>query len=269
MRQSRTAYAVTSLLLAVAFTVAGPLVGEAAPGPAASGYVALGDSYSSGVGAGDYLASSGDCRRSSRAYPALWAAAHAPSSFTFVACNGARTTDVLESQLGALGPRTGLVSVTAGGSDSGFSGVMITCVVAGQRACLSAVDKALAHVDGVLPGDLDRLYAAIDARAPAARVVVLGYPHFYQLPGACSSGLQTPARSAINVAVDRLNLVIAKRAADHGFTFVDVRDSFAGHEICSSTPWLRSVDVLHPTESYHPTAPGQSFGYLPRFSAAI
>ena len=38
-------------------------------------YVALGDSYSSGVGAGSYLGSSGSCDQSARAYPALWDAA--------------------------------------------------------------------------------------------------------------------------------------------------------------------------------------------------
>jgi len=35
-------------------------------------YVALGDSYSSGLGAGDYISSSGSCDRSTNAYPALW-----------------------------------------------------------------------------------------------------------------------------------------------------------------------------------------------------
>ena len=34
---------------------------------AAEGYVALGDSYSSGVGAGSYISSSGDCKRSTKA----------------------------------------------------------------------------------------------------------------------------------------------------------------------------------------------------------
>ncbi|NEE11464.1 lipase, partial [Streptomyces sp. SID7499] len=65
---------------------------SAADSAAAGGYVALGDSYSSGVGAGSYLSDSGDCRRSTKAYPYLWQAANSPASFDFVACSGATTS---------------------------------------------------------------------------------------------------------------------------------------------------------------------------------
>ncbi|MFF7974275.1 GDSL-type esterase/lipase family protein [Streptomyces sp. NPDC007905] len=269
MRQSRIASYGASLLLAAACALAGPSTAEPAPSTVATGYVALGDSYSAGVGAGSYLNSGAKCLRSSRAYPALWAAAHAPSSFGFTACNGARTSDVLASQLGPLGPRTGLVSITVGGSDAGFGRVMATCVLPGRTACLSAIAGALSSVDGTLAGNLDRLYGAIRSKAPAAHVVVLGYPHFYHLNGTCSGGLQDIERSALNDAVDRLNDVIAERAAVHGFTFADARTAFTGHEICSSSPWLRSVDWLDLTESYHPTAPGQALGYLPLLMGAI
>jgi hypothetical protein len=58
-------------------------------------YVALGDSFSSGLGAGDYISSSGSCDRSTRAYPEQWADANAPASFVSVACAGATTADIL------------------------------------------------------------------------------------------------------------------------------------------------------------------------------
>ncbi|TVZ83148.1 SGNH/GDSL hydrolase family protein [Streptomyces sp. BK340] len=273
MRRSRIASCVSSALVAAACTLAGPATAPAAPSAGAThsealDYVALGDSYSAGVGAGSYFTSASDCLRSGRAYPVLWAAAHAPSSFSFTACNGARTSDVLSSQLGPLTSRTDLVSITVGGSDSGFSGVMATCVLPGTEACFSAVAKARAFMGGTLPGSLDRLYSAIRSKAPAARVVVLGYPHLYQVHGTCSGGLADTERSVLNEAVDQLNGVIAERAVDHGFTFADPRAAFAGHEICSSTPWLHSVDWLDLTESYHPTAPGQSLGYLPLLTGA-
>lgn len=273
MSRSRIASYASSALLAAACTLAGPATAPAAPSAeakhsAALDYVALGDSYSAGVGAGGYFTSASDCLRSGRAYPALWAAAHVPASFSFTACNGARTNDVMASQLGPLSPRTDLVSITVGGSDSGFTSVMATCVLPGTKACLSAVTKARTFMDGTLPGNLDRLYSAIRGKAPAAHVVVLGYPHFYQLHGTCSGGLADTERSALNAAVDQLNRVIAQRAVDHGFTFTDPRAAFAGHEICSSTPWLHSVDWLDLTESYHPTAPGQSQGYLPLLTGA-
>ena len=263
MRQSRTAAGACSLLLAAACAFADPATAQVAPEAMAAGYVALGDSYSSGAGAGDYLPPDTRCKRSARAYPVLWAEAHQPSSFTFTACNGARTTDVLDGQLGSLGPRTGLVTVTAGGSDVGFSTAMTTCALGGTTRCLSAVTASRTTMDGALPANLDRLYSAIRNRAPAAHVVVLGYPHLYQLRGSCVLGLADTERAAVNDAVDHLNGVIAQRAADHGFTYADVRAAFTGHEICSRSPWLHSVDPLAITESYHPTAPGQSLGYLP------
>jgi len=268
MRQSPIAAGVSSLLLTAACALTGTTTAQAAPHSAAHDYVALGDSYSSGVGAGNYLGSSGNCMRSRRAFPALWAASHARSSFSFTACNGARTSDVMNGQLGPLNTRTGLVSVTAGGSDVGFGHVMTTCVLRGTRACLSAVTGARAYMDKTLPRNLDRLYTAISRKAPGAHVVVMGYPHLYKLHGSCAVGLAETARSAVDRAVDQLDTVIAKRAADHGFTFADVRGAFHGHEICSTSPWMRSIDLLALTESYHPTALGHSRGYLPALGRA-
>jgi hypothetical protein len=263
MRQTRIAAGACSLLLAAACAFAGPATAQAPPRTPAGGYVALGDSYSSGVGAGDYLASGKECKRSSRAYPVLWAEAHAPATFSFAACNGAGTEEVLTEQLGHLSPRTSLVTLTVGGHDSGFAGTMAMCAVGGSDRCHTAVSRAVDTMDGSLTDRLDRLYTAIRDRAPAARVVVLGYPRLYHLRGSCALGLQDGERAALNDAVDHLNGVIAGRAAAHGFTFADVTAAFAGHEICSSRPWLHSVDILAITESYHPTAPGQSLGYLP------
>jgi hypothetical protein len=79
MRRSRFAAYVTTLLLAAGAALTGATSAQAATGP----YVALGDSYSSGVGAGSYISSSGDCKQSTKAYPYLWAAAKSPSSFSF------------------------------------------------------------------------------------------------------------------------------------------------------------------------------------------
>ncbi|MEW2397664.1 SGNH/GDSL hydrolase family protein [Streptomyces sp. NPDC046862] len=264
MRRSRlTAYA-TSLLLAVVFALTGATTAQASQQAAATGYVALGDSYSSGVGAGSYISSSGDCKRSTKAFPYLWAAANSPSSFDFTACSGARTSDVTASQLAPLNSSTGLVSITVGGNDAGFADVMTTCVTSSDSTCISRINTAKAYVDSTLPGRLDSVYSAIRAKAPAAHVVVLGYPRFYQLGQTCA-GLSETKRSAINNASDYLNTAIAKRAADHGFTFGDVRPTFTGHELCSGDSWLHSVNWLNIGESYHPKASGQSGGYLPVF----
>lgn len=265
MKMPRFAALASALLLAAGAALFGAGQASAA---ADFGYVALGDSYSSGVGAGNYDSSSGDCKRSTRAYPALWAAAHSPQTFSFAACSGARTGDVLNNQLGPLNSGTDLVSITIGGNDAGFSDVMTTCVLQSESTCVSRVNQAKAYVDSTLPGQLDQVYNAIHSRSPGARVVVLGYPRFYKLNGTCVSGLTEGERSAINGASDYLNAAIAKRAANHGFAFASVSGAFTGHEICSGSEWLHSLNWLNIGESYHPTAAGQSGGYLPVFTSA-
>ncbi|MGW6257784.1 SGNH/GDSL hydrolase family protein [Streptomyces sp. NPDC055085] len=268
MRRSRITAYVTSLLLAVGVTLTGAATAQARTA-AATGYVALGDSYSSGVGAGSYISSSGDCKRSTKSFPYLWKTAHSPSSFDFTACSGARTGDVTANQLGPLTSSTGLVSISIGGNDAGFSDVMTTCVLQSESSCLSRIATAKAYVDSTLPGNLNSVYSAVRAKAPSAHVVVLGYPRFYKLNGSCLTGLSETERSAINGAADYLDSAIAARAAAYGFTFGDVRGTFTGHEICSSSVWLHSLNWLDIGESYHPTAAGQSGGYLPVFGGAV
>lgn len=259
-------------LAALAVTAGLALAGTLAAVPQAQassgGYVALGDSYSAGVGAGSYISSSGDCDRSTNAYAYLWQAANHPSSFAFEACSGATTSDVLSSQVSALSSSTSLVSITIGGNDAGFSSTMETCVLDGTSSCQSAVATAESYINNTLPARLDATYSAIRSDAPNAHVVVLDYPELYQVPGSCLLGISNTSRTAIDGAADDLDGVIAKEAAKYGFTFADVRSAFAGHEICSSgTAWLHST-TLPVDESYHPTAAGQSGGYLPVFSAA-
>jgi hypothetical protein len=251
---------------ALALVCAAGLLETGSAHAAATNYVALGDSYSSGVGAGAYDNSSGACKRSTKAYPELWAAAHHPSSFAFTARSGAKTTDVVSGQLGPVNSATSLISISAGGNDAGFSDVMTTCALDPESACLSRIAKARTFVDKSLPGLLDTVYDKISAKGPHAHVVVLGYPRLYKVPGDCLLGLSDTVRRAVDAAAGDLDAVLAKRAADHGFTFADVQGAFAGHELCSGAPWLHSV-TLPADESYHPTAAGQSGGYLPAFSA--
>jgi lysophospholipase L1-like esterase len=231
-------------------------------------YVALGDSYSSGVGAGSYIGSSGSCDRSTNAYPALWDTANQPASYVSEACSGATTATVLSSQLSALSTATTLVSITVGGNDVGFSSVMETCVLGSTSSCVSAVNHAEALTASQLPGELDSVLSAISADAPNARVVVLDYPDLYDLNKSSSCiGLSTTDRTDLNQGADQLDSQIQAAAARHGDVFADVRGYFTGHEICDSGSWLHSVNFLDVSESYHPTASGQSGAYEPVFSA--
>lgn len=245
------------------------LLVPALPALAASGvnYVALGDSYSSGVGSGSYISSSGSCLRSTLAFSQLWANVHNPASYRSVACSGATTTDVNSTQLSALSASTTLVSISIGGNDVGFSGILTDCVLYSTSTCVSEINSAenVAHTQ--LPGLLDTTYRGIRSAAPNARVVAVDYPRFYHDVWYCI-GLSSTDRQKINEGADVLDGVIAAAAARNGFAFADVRSAFAsGHEICDGSSWLHSVDWTDLVQSYHPTAAGQSGGYLPAFSA--
>lgn len=234
---------------------------------AGENYVALGDSYASGTGAGDY-GDSGDCLRSANAYPNLWTNANAPASFTFAACSGAVTEDVLNGQVNSLSADTTLVTISIGGNDAGFVDVITDCTLGSDQGCIDRVAEAKSFGTGTLPGRLDNVYSAITSKAPNAEVYVLGYPRLYKVPGECSVGLSDTKRAAINDGADTLAAVTAERAAAAGFTFVDMRSPFTGHEICSSDRWLHSL-TWPVTNSYHPTQSGHALGYLPTLTAAI
>ncbi len=262
MRRSRTLSLAVSLAAATAAVF---LVADPAHAASSVRYVALGDSYSSGVGAGSYISSSGSCERSTVAYSALWAAAHAPASYTSVACGGATTSSVISSQVSALSSSTTLVSITVGGNDVGFSNVMQTCVLQGTDACVAAVQSGENVAQSTLPGSLDAVFNAITAHAPSARVVVLDYPVFYQLNTLCV-GLSGTSHAKIDEGINLLDGVISAAASRHGFVFADVRSIFVGHQLCSGHDWLHSLSILHLSDSYHPTADGQKLGYLPVFT---
>jgi lysophospholipase L1-like esterase len=238
---------------------------SADPVAAAGKYVALGDSYASGTGAGSY-GDSGGCKRSANSYAQLWANANAPSAFDFAACSGAVTGDVLANQVGAITADTSLVTITIGGNDAGFADVMTDCNLGSDDSCVARNQEAQDFARTTLPGRLDGVYTEIRNRAPSAQVVVLGYPHIYQLGGSCSVGLSETKRGAINGSADVLAEVIAGRASAFGFTFVDARSAFAGHEICSGDWWLHSI-TWPIDESYHPNAAGHSGGYYAALSA--
>lgn len=129
-------------------------------------YVALGDSYSSGVGA---PGGTGACVQSPQGYPALFAEAADVTSFTLAACGGAKTAGVLSDQLAALGPQTDLVSITIGGNDVGFAPTLGSCLIGDDAGCARTVERARQTGLATVAADLDRTYAAVRQRAPTPR----------------------------------------------------------------------------------------------------
>ncbi|MFF4651444.1 SGNH/GDSL hydrolase family protein [Streptomyces sp. NPDC001380] len=229
-------------------------------------YVALGDSYSAGVGTRTYDLDS-TCQRSSKSYPALWASRYGTRSFSFTACTGATTQTVQSGQLGPLNSGTDLVTITAGGNDAGFADVVTACRTSSDADCFGKLDNAESIIRNTLPGRLDSLYGAIRSRAPYARVVVLSYPQLYET-GSCFGGIALNRRQRIDDVGLIMNSTLRDRAQAAGFTFADVDGRFAGHRLCSGTQWLNGPSIPL-SDSYHPNVDGHASGYLPTLSALV
>lgn len=252
-------------------------------------YVALGDSFSSGEGAGTYAAGTDTranrCHRSTAAYPELFTQAFGKlpdqngrtASLQFWACSGARTGNILKRSQGkakAEGPQisrmttdTDLVTVTIGGNDAGFLRMLIACSRAAPGRTVAPCDNA--EVDkrvSSVAAPLKRVFTAIRQRAPHATVIVLDYPQLFpadHVEQGCLA-LRPWSRHSQHVLRDatvKLDDALSAAAAHAGVWFDEVREEFAGHAVCDPEPWVSPLKAsLNPNrliESFHPNAQGQ------------
>jgi lysophospholipase L1-like esterase len=244
--------------LCAAVTTGGAVLAPAVPGGAAPlALVALGDSYASGLGTRSYFPASGACERSRYAYPAR-VARRLGVDLTFVACEGATTRTVRRQQLGALAAGTTDVSLTVGGNDAGFSSVLTACALPRWASdCDGAIHDARVRITGTLPRRLNRLYRSVRSRAPQASVVVPGYPRLFNGEDCNAATWFSPREEKrLNASADLLDKVIRRRARAHGFSFVDPRRAFTGHEVCADREWINGLSYPL-NESYHPNRAGQ------------
>jgi hypothetical protein len=232
-------------------------------------YVSLGDSYSSGTGTRTYYDSG--CQRSVYAYPYLLHNAHPTWTFVHAACSGAKTGDILNSQVSSVTSDTNWVSYTIGGNDAGFSSVITECAYPSWASdCNGAINNAQAYINNTLPGRLDLVNNAIKSRAPSAKVVVLDYPRLFNGQD-CNAGtwFSPSEETRLNQTADLLRDKLSQAAARAGVNFIfrDVIPPFVGHAVCdggggSSTEWINGLS--NPVgESYHPKTTGHANGYYP------
>lgn len=255
---SRSTIARLAATTVTAFALAVGVVGSVAT---PTSYVALGDSYSSGVGTGSYALDSA-CRRSVYAYPYLYTQKHPGTSLTFVACSGAKTSDVLATQVQAVTKSTTLVTMTIGGNDIGFAELAYECTLAD---CAAALDSTRANLEATLGGALDQVYRTVKARAAdGAKIIVLGYPRVFSASSCVGAlGISSAERTKANALADALDAVIAAHASKDRVTYESAIPAFARHAVCSPTPWLNGLDLFNAGESYHPNRAGHRSGYLP------
>jgi hypothetical protein len=177
-----------------------------------SAYVALGDSYSSGEGDGNYLpgtdTSTDQCHRSTYAYPELLDQSQNLGQLGFVSCSGAIADDYFNTnnegyqepaQSRALSSSTQYVSLTFGGNDVGFSDLLRRCIygtyrtvrVYGRPGCSknTSLTSTVAQRLGVLAGtgsaytpggvqihSIASILQSVHQLAPNAKIYVADYP---------------------------------------------------------------------------------------------
>ena len=248
---------------AAVLALLGSIISLSPAGAAGPSYVALGDSYSSGVGTRTYIDDGTSCQRSTYAYPYLIAGSRG-FTLSFKACSGAKIPDVTNTQLSALSTGTAYVTLSVGGNDAGFSSVLTECAKPGWASnCDGKINTAQSYINNTLPGALSTLYASIKTKAPNARVVIVGYPRLFQGED-CNAGtwFSPSEETRLNQTADLLNSKLSAAASAKSFAFANPTSRFIGHAVCDDVEWLNGLS--NPiSESYHPNRTGHSSGYVP------
>ena len=267
-------------------------------------YVALGDSYSSGEGAGSYVSGTNfDCHRSAIAWTTSTPGGDdslALPGFEFlfhktVACSGAVVADLTsssshnppeppQSEDGDL-PFANVITLSIGGNDADFADVLRFCAT--HANCQSGFvpdangddttetwrSRVSGLIDDLRNGELKSAYEAIKNETNAP-IYVAGYPQVFGPDSSCFL-YGSAERAWLREAGKDLNDAIECSAAEAGVHFVPIAGHFAGHGACSDSgiDWLNGLKYdrdYHPrfVQSFHPNELGQK-EYARAMRAAI
>jgi lysophospholipase L1-like esterase len=237
--------------------------------------VSLGDSYSSGEGAGPFDRGTDSlfdrCHRSANAWPRLLGVPMADH----LACSGAKTQNFYKGQtiggadhvpqldrLRAIAAqrRIARVLVTIGGNDLGFASIIKDCFV---ERCLKHIDTVqLPRLRDIVQPAVTRALEAAQKASRGADVVLVGYPDLIAPAtttlAACGSWLSDFEKPRLRRLQRELDAEQRQAAADAGARYISVRRALAGHELCTRDPWVRAIGLhtnLH--QEGHPTVDGQ------------
>jgi len=285
----RTAAVLATAVLATAGTLAVAVPASATTGSSSvvrtSPYVALGDSYSSGAGVNPLVPTAPlTCSRSLLNYAHDVAAVTGSQSFTDATCSGATTADFFSSQAAGVPPQldavtrdTRLVTMTIGGNDEGvFISMLQECATASAvslattgsiegNPCEQHFGSLFAdEITDQTSANLVRALTAVRQKAPAATVVILGYPRILPDTGvpACypvmpfSMG-DVPYMSHVEAV---LNGVVRQAAEQTGARFVDMAPSSVGHDACRGALQRWIEPLIAPINAFpvHPNAFGEA-----------
>jgi lysophospholipase L1-like esterase len=241
-------------------------------GSSYASYFALGDSYSSGEGTPPYFDTS--CGRSTSGF-AYQVGVGAPAP-TMIACAGADTDDMDKVSYGLVGDQfwqlmtsgksttNALITISIGGNDLGFAPELEKCIVSDCTPDQAALSQKIT----TLQNRLAQIYLELRNYAPAADIIVVGYPLLLADPSQAvchdattQSGLSTAEITMIRTLATQLNTAIQTAAQDAGLTYDAAYATFAGHEACTSNQsneWINEITANDINGSFHPNLLGQA-----------
>lgn len=280
MKREGALCAVAGLALAAACCAAVPAsAAVSSPGTAHAGgaYVALGDSYTAGpVIPPPSPTASPLCDQSAANYPHLTAKALG-LSLTDVSCGGATVSDMTQSQhpgvppqFDALSSRDKVVTLGIGGNDDNtFITAVAGCGALGATdpenrgaPCEKVFGNRFADNIASDAPNIGAALRGIRARAPHARVYVVGYPDILPQHGNCWPRMPMSSGDVayLNGVEHDLNGMLEHEAAANGATFVDTYGPSVGHDACQreSVRWVEPVVPSSPAAFVHPNAAGEA-----------
>lgn len=273
----RSMIAVVATVVAMSTALLTALVPGTA-GAAATGYVALGDSYSAGAGVSPTSTDiSPVCLQSQINYPKLVA-----GDFGFqlsdVSCSAATTSDMTQSQFpgvpaqfDALSASTGVVTIGIGGNDNNlFISAIVECGLTDVLNILNmngdpCEQQFGAGLEASVPADAPNIAAAlqqIHQISPNAQVFVVGYPDILPQSGNCFSAIPIAVGDVafLNGLEQSLNAMLASEAQANDATFVDTYTPSIGHDACQAagTRWIEPAIGANGALIIHPNSLGEA-----------
>lgn len=252
-----------------------------APTPTGAGssdslnYVAMGDSAAAAPGVPEPAPPPG-CDKSTNDYPSVLARRISPTSFADVTCSGAATDDItyraqptvggsVPPQIDAVDAHTTLITITIGGNDVGLAADAAHCRAesldsppCAERFVANGVDSISAAIKAQIPV-WGAMIDDVRAKAPAARIVLVGYLSYIR-PGGCFPEQPVLPKDAdyFESKVNELDDRQKELAIDKGIDYFDTRPLSVGHDICAAPDkrYIEGYAVVNPAAPLHPNAMG-------------
>ncbi|MBJ7336884.1 MAG: SGNH/GDSL hydrolase family protein [Mycolicibacterium sp.] len=247
---------------------------DAAPGTG-PGYVAMGDSAAAAPLVPPQAQPAG-CLKSGNDYPSVLARRIGAASFADVTCSGARTENLVSRsqptrtgevppQLDAVTADTQLVTVTIGGNDVDLPATAMKCrqptldvPPCSSDLVVDGVDTISQAIDSRADG-WTALVGAIRDKAPAARVILVGYGTYVRPEGCFPTQPINPVDAAyFQSKVDEVDGRLQQVAAEAGVEFFDTRPLSVGHDICAAPQdrYIEGFAPERPAAPLHPNGAG-------------